>query len=226
MQVLEVGDEKRKVLAIDDFLEAPEELVAFAEKAEFAPWPMAEERKGYPGVRTAAPENHANLIMARIDSLIREQFEILPEEKLEIHQETLNLITVPEEELGPLQRAPHFDTSDPRLFAVLLYLCDESHGGTGFYRHKSTGYEAITPERVEHYLDCCYLEFNKYRRPKKYCSESDELFSKIGFVSAKFNRLVIYRGSMLHSANILSEKSISLCPVAGRLTANLFVTYG
>src|SRR5688572_912669 len=109
MQVLEIGEEQRKVVVIDDFLETPEELVAFAEKAKFAPWPMAAERKGYPGVRTAAPENHANLIMDRIDSLIRDQFEIPAEEKLEIHQETLNLITVPEEELGPLQRAPHFD---------------------------------------------------------------------------------------------------------------------
>ncbi|MCW8125591.1 DUF6445 family protein [Microbulbifer halophilus] len=225
IQTLEIGDEKRKVMIVDDFLENPEELVAFAKEATFAPWPMAAERKGYPGVRAAAPEDHSRLIMDRIDPLVREQFQVPLSDKLKIHQETLNLITVPEEELGPLQRAPHFDTSNPRLFAVLLYLCDESHGGTGFYRHKSTGYESITPERCEHYLDCCYIEFNKYRRPKKYCSESDDLFSRIGFIPARFNRLVVYRGVMLHSANILGEKSISFCPATGRLTANLFVTY-
>ncbi|MFV8782312.1 DUF6445 family protein [Microbulbifer sp. SA54] len=226
MQVLNVGEENHKILVIDDFLKNPGDLVAHAQKSSFAPWPMAAERKGYPGVRAAAPEGHGVLIMDRIDSLVREQYDIPPVNKLTVHQETLNLITVPEEELGPLQRAPHFDTSAPGLFAILLYLCDESHGGTAFYRHKSTGYESITPDRVEHYLDQCYVEFNKYRRPKKYCSESDELFTRIGFVPAKFNRLVIYRGCLLHSANILTEKSINFCPLEGRLTANLFVTYG
>ncbi|WP_160154332.1 DUF6445 family protein [Microbulbifer sp. ALW1] len=225
MQVLNVGNEKNTVVVIDDFLESPEELVAFAKASSFAPWPIAAERKGYPGVRASAPPEHAEQIMSRLDAVVREQFALAPEKKLTIHQETLNLITVPEEELGPLQRAPHFDTSAPGLYAILLYLCDETHGGTGFYRHRSSGYETITPERVEHYLDCCYLEFNKYRRPQKYCFDSDDLFDKVGFVPARFNRVVIYKGNLLHSANILSDKSINSCPVEGRLTANLFVSY-
>ncbi|QIL89795.1 hypothetical protein GNX18_08580 [Microbulbifer sp. SH-1] len=224
-QVLSVGEEKNTVVVIDDFLDAPENLVVFASQASFAPWPMAAERKGYPGVRAAAPEHHGARMMERLDSVIRRHFSVPASHELKIHQETLNLITVPEAELGPLQRAPHFDTSAPGLYAVLLYLCDESHGGTGFYRHKSTGYETISPQRVEHYLDCCYIEFNKYRRPQKYCLDSDDLFTRVGFVPARFNRLVIYRGNTLHSANILNEKSISFDPVEGRLTANLFVSY-
>lgn len=225
VQVLNIGDEQNTVVIIDDFLEAPEELVAFACQSSFAPWPIAAERKGYPGVRAAAPEHHAALMMDRLDTVIRERFSVPQAHQLTIHQETLNLITVAEEELGPLQRAPHFDTSAPGLYAILLYLCDESHGGTGFYQHRSTGYETISPQRVENYLDRCYIEFNKHRRPRKYCSDSDDLFTRVGFVPAKFNRLVIYRGNTLHSANILSGKSISFSPVEGRLTANLFVSY-
>ncbi|WP_299598827.1 DUF6445 family protein [uncultured Microbulbifer sp.] len=226
-QVLNVGEEKNTIVVMDDFLGGAEaeDLVAFASKSSFAPWPIAAERKGYPGVRAAAPEHHARMMMDRLDDVIRERFAVPESHELKIHQETLNLITVPEEELGPLQRAPHFDTSAPGLYAVLLYLCDESHGGTGFYQHKSTGYETISPQRVEHYLDRCYVEFNKFRRPKKYCLDSDDLFTRVGFVPAKFNRLVIYRGNTLHSANILSDKSISFSPVDGRLTANLFVSY-
>lgn len=224
-QVVKIGEEESTVVVIDDFLERPRDLVEFAKQASFAPWPMAAERKGYPGVRAAAPENHAREMMAKLDGCIRESFCVPEDHQLKIHQETLNLMTVPEEELGPLQRAPHFDTSTPGLFAILLYLCDESHGGTGFYRHNSTGYEMITPERVENYLDHCYVEFNKYRRPKKYCSDSDDLFTRTGFVSAKFNRVAIYRGGILHSANIQDARSISNCAESGRLTANLFVSY-
>lgn len=225
MQLIEVGEEKNTVIVIDDFLENPEELVDFAKRASFAPWPMAAEGKGYPGVRAGAPESHALRLMERLDAVVREKFNIAEGAELKIQQETLNLITVAEDELGPLQRAPHFDTSDPRLYAILLYLCDETHGGTGFYRHKSTGYEAIRPDRVEHYLDSCYVEFNKFRRPRKYCGDSDDLFTRVGFVPAKYNRAVIYKGNLLHSANILSDKSISFCPETGRLTANLFVSY-
>ncbi len=225
MQVLSFGDEKNKAIVLDDFHAHPETLVQFAAQSEFAPWPMLAERKGYPGVRTSAPEALGLEVLDRLAPVLRSEFGIGSVETLKLQQETLNLMTVPEPELGPLQRAPHFDTSAPNLFAILLYLCDDSHGGTGFYRHRSTGYESITPDRVEHYLDRCFIEFNKYRRPMKYCNESDDLFTKVGFVPAKYNRLVIYRGCVLHSANILGDHSISASATRGRLTANIFVSH-
>ena len=225
MQILEVGEEKNKVIILDNFLERPSDLKAFARNVEFAPYPIAVERKGYPGVRSAAPAEYGEQVRARVDAIVRSEFGIPQSAKLRTFQEALNLISVPEEELGPLQRIPHFDASDPNFFAVLLYLCDESHGGTGFYRHNSTGFERITPERLDPYLDSCYEELNRSRRPKRYFSESDDLFTKVGFVPARFNRLVIYRGGVLHSANISDERSINLCPQTGRLTANVFIGY-
>lgn len=226
MQLLEIGNEKNKIVILDDFLDSPAELIQFANEVQFTPYPVAAERKGYPGVRTAAPASYGNLVRDRVDGIIRSEFGIPEESKLKTYQEALNLISVPEDELGPLQRIPHFDASDPLFFAVLLYLCDDSHGGTGFYRHKSTGFERITPDRVDPYLDCCYEELNRQRMPKRYFSESDELFTKVGFVPARFNRLVIYQGGVLHSANISGDHSISLCPQTGRLTANVFLGYG
>ncbi|MFC6632634.1 DUF6445 family protein [Microbulbifer taiwanensis] len=225
MQIIEMGEERNRVIVLDDFLEYPKVLVDFARRAEFTPYPIAVERKGYPGVRAAAPPNYGELVRSRVDSIVRSQFQISAQDELKTYQEALNLISVPEERLGPLQRIPHFDASDPQFFAVLLYLCDDSHGGTGFYRHNSTGFESITPERCDRYLDCCFEELNSNRRPKKYFSESDDLFTKVGFVSARFNRLVIYRGGMLHSANISGNHSISRSPDSGRLTANVFIGY-
>lgn len=225
MQVLEVGKEKNKVIVIDDFLENPAELVEFASTADFIPYPIAAEKKGYPGVRAAAPVEYGAYLRSRVDPLIRSEFQIPTDAKLSTYQEALNLISVVEEDLGPLQRIPHFDASDPQFFAVLLYLCNEDHGGTGFYRHNSTGFESITPDRCEQYLDRCFVELNQYRRPRRYICDSDDLFTRVGFVPAKYNRLVVYRGGILHSANILGGHSISLSAVTGRLTANVFIGY-
>ncbi|WP_043318762.1 DUF6445 family protein [Microbulbifer sp. HZ11] len=225
MQVLKIGEEGNKVIILDDFLENPQELVTFAKSAHFSPYPIAVERKGYPGVRAAAPASYGDLVRERVDAIIRAEFGVPTVAKLNTFQEALNLISVKEEDLGPLQRIPHFDASDPNFFAVLLYLCDDHHGGTGFYRHNSTGFERVTPERCDAYLDNCYEELNSQRWPKKYCLDEHKLFTRIGFVPAKFNRLVIYRGGTLHSANILGGHSISDCPETGRLTANVFIGY-
>lgn len=225
MQVLEIGEEQNKVIVIDDFLECPETLVAFAKSAHFTSYPIAAEKKGYPGVRSAAPASYGELVRERVDPILRSEFGVAPSAQLNTYQEALNLISVKEEDLGPLQRIPHFDASDPNFFAVLLYLCGDEHGGTGFYRHNSTSYEVITPERCDHYLDSCYEELNSKLWPKKYCLDEHDLFTRVGFVPAKFNRLVIYRGGVLHSANIHSDQSISHCPVSGRLTANIFIGY-
>lgn len=225
MQLIEMGAEKNKVIILDDFLENPDELIEFAKGVQFTPYPVAVERKGYPGVRAAAPAEYGVKIRDRVDSIVRSQFEVPARAELRTYQEALNLISVPEENLGPLQRIPHFDASDPCFFAILMYLCDDNHGGTGFYRHNSTGFESISPERCDHYLDRCFEELNQNRRPKKYFSDSDDLFTKVGFVPARFNRLVIYRGGVLHSANIYGDQSISLCPESGRLTANVFLGY-
>lgn len=225
MQVLEVGEEKNKVIILDDFLENPAELIEFAKGVEFTPYPIAIERKGYPGVRAAAPARYGQLVRDRVEPIVRSQYGIPAQAELKTYQEALNLISVPEDNLGPLQRVPHFDASDPHFFALLLYLCDDSHGGTGFYRHRSTGFESITPERCDRYLDRSFEELNSSRRPKRYFSDSDGFFTRVGFVPARFNRLVIYRGGLLHSANIGGEHSINHCPETGRLTANVFIGF-
>ena len=225
MQVLRIGEENNKVLCFDNFLAEPMQLVEFAQSATFSHYAAAVQRKGYPGVRTPAPIGLGEQIRAYLDRIVKAEYEIPVERKIKPLQDALCMMTVPETELGPLQRIPHFDASSPYFFATLLYLCDERHGGTGFYCHNSTGYESITPDRSECYLDASYAELNSKQIERCYFSESNELFSKTGFVSAQFNRLLVYRGNILHSANILSDVSLCLDPNVGRLTANIFFTY-
>ncbi|QEY13935.1 hypothetical protein D0B88_17735 [Cellvibrio sp. KY-YJ-3] len=225
IQILTVGNEQNKVICVDDFLPDPVQMVDAAVQSTFTPYAAAAQRKGYPGVRTAAPADYGRVLTATVGNVLREEFAIAASAKITMLQEAMCMMTVPEAALGPLQTIPHFDASNPHFFATLLYLCDEFHGGTGFYRHNATGYETITPERCDHYLDTCYDELNSRRRTKRYFSDTDETFTKIGFISARFNRLVIYRGCLLHSANILSELSLGTDPRNNRLTANVFFSF-
>lgn len=226
MQTLYVGNESNKVIYFDNFLANPELLVGAAERSEFSPYPIAAQRKGYPGVRTPAPAMYGELLRHQVVDIIKKEFAVSVESHLTMLQEAMCLMTLPAAALGPLQTIPHFDASNPRFFATLLYLCGEEHGGTAFYRHNRTGFEAITPERSDAYLDSCYDELNCFRREKRYFSESDQFFTKIGFVPARFNRLVVYQGCLLHSPNILSPISINSDPRQGRLTANVFFSFG
>lgn len=225
MQTLYVGSENNKLIYFDNFLANPDGLVDAAVQSRFEPYPVAVQRKGYPGLRAAAPALYGEFLRNNIVNVVRKEFSISPESSLSMLQEAMCLMTVAASDLGPLQTIPHFDTSDPRFFAALLYLCGEEHGGTGFYRHNATGYEAITPERSNMYLDVCHDEFNNHRREKRYFSDTDQFFTKTGFIAARFNRLVVYQGCLLHSPNILSGISINDDPRKGRLTANVFFKF-
>lgn len=225
MQTLYVGNENSKIICIDNFLAEPELLVEAAASSRFSPYPVAAQRKGYPGLRAPAPAMYGELLRNQVVDIVKQEFAISADRQLTMLQEAMCLMTLPAAELGPLQTIPHFDASNPRFFATLLYLCGEEHGGTAFYRHNRTGFETITPERSDNYLDSCYEELNSFRREKRYFSESDQFFTKIGFVPARFNRLIIYQGCLLHSPNILSSLSISADPKVGRLTANVFFSF-
>jgi hypothetical protein len=225
VQTIQFGNEQGKIICFDDFLEKPSLLIDIAANSTFSPYAAAQQRKGYPGVRTPAPAELGKQMRGQICEIIKREFNIPEAAKITPLQDAMCLMTVPEFKLGPLQTIPHFDASNPNFFATLLYLCGEEHGGTGFYRHNSTGYESITPERCDHYLDICYEELNSKKRDKRYFSQSDDYFTKIGFIPARFNRLVVYRGCLLHSANILSDISLCADPRVGRLTANIFFSF-
>ena len=56
-----------------------------------------------------------------------------------------------------------------------------------------------------------------------YVNGSDDHFEQIGAVDGLPDRLVIYRGSLLHSGIIPTDMALSDDPRTGRLTANLFI---
>ncbi len=220
---VQMGD--HRVVVIDNFLEHPEAMVQFAASGSFEPCPGLAEQKGYPGVRTRAPTDYSQNITELLDPLIKVNFGV--PDALDVQKSAcwFSLTTTPPGALGPLQRTPHFDASTPHHMAALLYLCNDEHGGTGFYRHNATSLQRITADNREHYLDVYYEEINARRPAQRYFDRSDDRFTLLGAIPARFNRMVVYPGSMLHSACINPALSICGDPRAGRLTVNTFYDF-
>ncbi|MEL4180240.1 DUF6445 family protein [Roseateles sp. PN1] len=221
---VKVGD--HQVVFIDNFLEDPQALLEQACQSRFEPYPGQVNKKGYPGIRAEAPAAYSANLTELLEPLIKVNFQVPEDLPLRKSICAFSLTTTQPQDMGPLQCTPHFDASTPHHMAVLLYLCGEQHGGTGFYRHKATGLQQITPETREQYLDVYYEEINRRLPAQRYFDRGDEQFSFLGMIPARFNRLVVYPGSLLHSACINPARSINSDPRTGRLTLNTFYDFG
>jgi|GEM_PF-47992 len=225
IQSVTVGDEQQKIIIVDDVLQNPHALVDFAiNKHEF------EHYKGhcnfYPGIRVPAPAEYSTALMQVIRPiLLNEYADISAEWELNKAECSLSLITVKPENLRKVQATPHFDSANTYQFAILVYLCDESHGGTAFYRHNATQYETITHNNRKTFEDNYFKEIELTPIKKQYFTDSNERFTKIGLVDAKFNRMIIYRSCLLHSPHINPDQSVDADPRTGRLTVNSFFAF-
>lgn len=224
IQSITIGE--HQALIIDDFLSDPQALKAIAVDSQFGEYPNYRNHKGYPGIRADAPFDYSSTITALLEPVIKANFDVPEELALRKSVCAFSLTTMPATELSALQRTPHFDSSTPHHFAVLLYLCDERHGGTGFYRHRASGLQQITASNRERYLDMYYEEVNKESPAQRYFDAPNKQFEFLGMIPAKFNRLVAYRGSLLHTACIHPQLSIQSDPRLGRLTVNTFYEFG
>jgi len=214
-----VGREREPVLTIERVLQAPEALVDYAAR-EVAFAPAWGPSGGYPGVRAPAPLDYVGALARALSPMIESAFG-LSRVKLARAQCNFSLVTLEPGALKPLQRIPHADTADPLQFAILHYLCGERFGGTAFYRHRATGFETLTPERIPAYQAAVALE------PAKagYIVGDDDHYERTGAVAAAFDRVVVYRSRTLHSGIIAPDAPLSADPRAGRLTANIFLNY-
>jgi hypothetical protein len=218
IQVTEVGLEREPVMLIDGFAALPEHLVDAAACSSFEP--AYGPAGGYPGLRAPAPLDYVAVAVRALTRPIGEAFALGPVRPVRAEC-NFSLVTLPPDTLVAAQRAPHVDTADPDQFAILHYLCDARFGGTAFFRHRATGFEAITPER--------WANFEAVRAGEGasggYVGSDDPWFKQTGEVDAAFNRLVVYRSRLLHSGRILDPAALSPDPRRGRLTANIFATF-
>jgi hypothetical protein len=112
-------------------------------------------------------------------------------------------VTTASTDLLPIQRIPHYDSTDPSLFAAVIYLCDTRFSGTSFYRHRKTGYEEITEENRNNYRLALDNELRIHGAPRKeYMNGDSLLFEAVFSNELKFNSAIVYPGRILHAGNI------------------------
>lgn len=219
-----IGREGEPLLIIEAAVSDPGRLVDIAAQDAAFQDPSSGENF-YPGRRAPAPLDYVAGLARALDPLIRESFG-LEDVGLARANCTFSLATLSPQQLNLAQRLPHVDTVDPLQFAILHYLCGPAFGGTAFYRHRATGFETLTAERLETYQTTLDRELASAPPSQAYVDGDTDHFVRTHRQDAAFNRVIVYRSRTLHSGHIPDPALLSDDPRRGRLTANVFLTYG
>ena len=217
VSVERIGREGEPIVTIDDFTGDPERLAAMGEAAQYQPGGAS-----YPGIRAPADPSYLDINRDLMMQVISRVFGF--RETMACELSAFSLVTRAPEELNPLQRIPHYDDADAGVIAVMHYLRPADSGGTAFYRHNRTGFEAITPGRVNAYGKAQAQDAREYGDPPPgYHYGDNDRYTLIGEAKAAPDRMVLYRGRLLHSGVIPDAGVLSDDPAEGRLTVNMFL---
>jgi hypothetical protein len=218
-QLLRFGRSQVPVVVIDGFSGNISAIRAIA--AAMAPFPEAENY--YPGLRRIIGEVDS-AAMAYVDDSLRRSAVFLAggfgAKTFGLLQASFSIVTTPSADLTAVQRAPHFDSIEPKYIALLHYLSDTPGTGTAFYRHRATGVERVDATNMDRFLSAAKDESSGFNG---YIQGSNPWFEEIGRVEAVPDRMVIYQGALLHSGIIPPDMPFSVDPSCGRLTSNIFV---
>lgn len=208
---------------VDDALLEPERFVAWvdANRAQFRPVDF----NAYPGtylmVPTAVEDAFQDFFLRHVRSLFDAR------RQLQMHCR-VGMVTLSPQALRPCQwlcHSDHFglDPSQSIQASVLYLFKDESLGGTSFY--EPTRSEPVTRQLFTDSLALSPEAFvSRYGIRPGYMRGSNAYFRHIGRVPARWNRLILYDGSLLHSGDIGMPEKLSDDPLTGRLTFNGFFT--
>lgn len=221
---VQLQDDDNFILILDDFLLRPEDVVEFSKHRAYFD-PVGADGTFYPGVRDLMPAPYARALLAAVQPIVADEYFSGQELNSMDPVCKLSLITLKPEQLADEQRVPHVDSVSENEFAIVHYLCDESHGGTSLYRYKPTGQVKITSNFIPMMRE---MVGEAKARPEEHCgylSGDTSIFQRIGQVKAKFNRMVLYKSNLLHCADIESLLSCQKNPETGRLSVASFMYF-
>ena len=217
---LEIGTERAPLLVIDNFVANAEALVADA-----CARALTVSGRYFPGIRAEAPPAYQQLLLTRLRSALLECLG-MPDGMLSLSMCHYSLITTPARELEPPQRIPHVDSFAKSGLATIHYLFKANLGGTAFYRHRRTGFEAIDETRRAQYARALDEEHSGPAAPGPgYINGSTALFEQIAKQDGIFNRMLVYRRNSLHSGCIEAGFVPAPNPSSGRLSINSFIDW-
>jgi len=220
-EVVRIGNDRAPVLVVDNFLSEPELLREYA----FRLGVYTPGSASYPGVRSVVPEIYVHALRIFLLSIFSPVFG-LENNQLVRAFSGFSLVTTSPEQLNLVQRLPHFDSPDRKQIALLHYICPPGKGGTAFYRHRRTGFEYVDETRLALYTDSVNAELRELGMPPaRYVNASTAQFERIAGFEPVFNRVLIYRSSTLHSADIADDFDFDPDPRTGRLTVNALFNF-
>lgn len=213
--LLHAGHEKVPVLIVDNYVDGLDAIVSRARA--LAPYPQA---KGpYPGERHMIMQNDSLLtnyvgrMLNTLAPIISDAFNV---EVLEAAAASLSRVTTRPENLTKYQSHPHFDDTSGKMVAILHYLTPTL--GTALYRHRATGLERITKDKVDYYLaSTSHLEASG----SYVCGSNDE-YEMTAAIAGLRGRIAVYPSNALHSGMIPPDHFTDL-GFQERLTTNVFI---
>ena len=190
-EVARIGRGGIAVTLIDNVLADPHSVAAMGLAQAYS-----EDRSNlYPGMRAPMPESFSIGLRAWLTPILQRE--------IQRDSSFFSVVTTARENLLPIQRIPHYDSTEPGLLAAVIYLCDTRFSGTSFYRHRKTGYEEITVENQNNYRIALDSDLRRYGPPdKEYMNGDSLLFEAIFSCPLQFNRAIVYPGRALHAGNI------------------------
>ncbi|MFA4894141.1 DUF6445 family protein [Brevundimonas sp.] len=216
--VYNVGPEAEPLVVIDGMMAEPNRLVDFAARdCTYGPAGAA-----YPGLRSPIPEVYMLNVHGALKPLLQSVFGIPVEQPMSLAA-SFAMVTRSGREMKHNQRVPHIDRTGDHDLAFVHYLCGPEFGGTSFFRHKQTGFQRLNAEREIIHDETLAKELQSQILPATFPDENHPLYDRMAKVDAAFDRLVVYRASMLHSPNIHVDDKFSPDPRTGRLTVTAFL---
>lgn len=205
------------LVSISSFLRQPDYAVQHAVLQNFS-----EITPQYPGMRAALDSDVAEHWLDALSPLLSRAFNA-PEGRWSMiawH----SIVSRRPQDLLPIQRLPHVDGTDSNQVAMMLYLHHTGHGGTAFFRHKSTGLEMLTEDSFPRYRATLEREVRERGLPPAaYVTDGAPLFERTYASEGQYNQAIFYRGNILHSGVIDNDTPLSRDPREGRYTINAFL---
>jgi hypothetical protein len=218
IQKLTIGLELAPLLVIDNLVADADALVDLAANKLFG-----DVSSYYPGIRAKAPLSYQQFVLSQLREIFSATFG-MPASTLRFTACFFSLVTTRPEKLSHLQCIPHIDSVFSSELAFVHYLFKRDHGGTAFYRHRSTGFEVITQARKAEYFETVEAERNGPDKPAVgYINGSTALYEQLRSEAGVFNRMLVYRRNSLHSGSITAHSTIDPNPLTGRLSINGFL---
>jgi hypothetical protein len=216
IRVEHAGAERIPLLIVDNLVDRPDDLVAYAAEG----CTLAPPTDMYPGLRAPAPSTYVDVLRKALTEAINTAYG-LTDHELHGAISYLCVVTTRPEVLKPVQSMPHIDGTAARDFATVHYLCSPRYGGTSLYRHRRTGYELVPQHRHDRYRSVLEQELRERPWPTRdYIDGDTELFERIASTEVAFNRLVLYPCNALHSGDIGCDFTFDPDPRTGRFSVN------